>query len=270
MNQHEHIADHQLLAQYVAGNQDSFRVLVERYIGLVAAACRRELRSAPDQVDDATQACFLVLADKAAELCSQTSYTSLGTWLHRTARFAAANLRRKEQRRSRYEHEAGREMSEQLRLHAHDDGPFAGLEEHLDEALETLPVKTREAVIQHYLMGRPQREVAEELGCSEEAARSAFNTGSRNCVSSCPATAPILRLLPWWASSVPRRRQQWNRPSSISVARSRHLRPMPALPRLRLNAVSRLVVFDRSTYHLGFHSDGLGALLGDDHGAMAA
>ena len=176
MNHCEHIADHQLLADFVGGNQESFRLLVERYVALVAAACRRELRSAPDLVDDATQACFLVWPTKQPSF-APTRATPRWVRLHRTARFAAANIRRKEQRRARYEHEAGREMSEQLRLHVHDEGPFAGLEEHLDEALETLPVKTREAVIQHYLMGRPQREVAEALGCSEEAAKKRIQYG---------------------------------------------------------------------------------------------
>ena len=48
---------------------------------------------------------------------------------------------------------------------------------HLDEALASLSVGRREAVVRFFLEGRPHAEVAAELGCSEDAAKTRVHEG---------------------------------------------------------------------------------------------
>ena len=196
----QELSDGVLLGQYVQeSSQEAFRQVVERHAGAVHRACLRQLAGNHSHADDATQATFILLADKADELLD---HPSVAAWLIRSARYVAANLRRKEQRRDKYEDQvvtmmppppvdqdpnAERENLEEIRMH-------------IDAVLDELPEKTRLAVVLHHLEGRPQREVAEVLGCSEEAAKKRIQYGvkrmrdllSRRGVA---ATVPLLLIL---------------------------------------------------------------------------
>src|SRR5688572_22412581 len=90
----------QLLHEYVDGrSQDAFRRLVDRYVDVVYAAARRQVRDA-DLARDVTQAVFLVLSEKAGEL---DAARPLSGWLLQVTRYASANAVRARARRARHE-----------------------------------------------------------------------------------------------------------------------------------------------------------------------
>ncbi len=73
------LADQELLHRFVAGKDEAaFTVLVQRHGPMILGVCRRMLGSAHD-AEDACQASFLVLAQKAASI---RKTTSLSSWLH--------------------------------------------------------------------------------------------------------------------------------------------------------------------------------------------
>jgi RNA polymerase sigma factor (sigma-70 family) len=97
------LGDRELLERFVAAKDEAaFAVLVERHGPMVLGVCRRMLGSAHD-AEDACQAAFLVLAQKAASI---RKTTSLPSWLHGVASRVAGHLRREGLRRSRRERES--------------------------------------------------------------------------------------------------------------------------------------------------------------------
>jgi RNA polymerase sigma factor (sigma-70 family) len=148
---------------------ESFRTLCDRYCGLVAATCRRQ--DSPD-VAEAVQAVFLVLARRSGSV----SGTNLGGWLTTTAKRVVNNQHRASTRRRRHEQEAA---VEQTRQRAADgaDPSWDEARQHLDAALASLSAGRREAILRFYLAGRPQAEVAAELGCSVAAVKIRVHEG---------------------------------------------------------------------------------------------
>lgn len=145
----------------------AFAALCERHAGLVGAVCRRQ--GSPD-IDAAAQAVFLVLARKAGAVPPAT----LAGWLTITARQIVAHQRRAAAVRRRHEEAAAME-------HARHDaaaGPdWAEARPLLDAALASLSPGRREAIVRFYLQGRPQSEVAAELGCSVDAVKTRVHEG---------------------------------------------------------------------------------------------
>jgi RNA polymerase sigma factor (sigma-70 family) len=68
----------------------------------------------------------------------------------------------------------------------HVDRDTTGDDE-LWDAVRRLPPKQRSAVVQRYLLDRPYAEVAETLGCSEDAARQNVRAGLRRLREEVPA-----------------------------------------------------------------------------------
>ncbi len=135
--------DNELLAAYAAGSPEAFAEILRRYQDAVFSACRRILVD-EHRAEDAAQAVFLVLARKAARLAPGTV---LGGWLHLTAKHAALRLREREERLARREREAAT-MREEKDLTARDPADelaWAEIRGRLDEALDTLTAKQREA-----------------------------------------------------------------------------------------------------------------------------
>ena len=84
------LSDRDLLRRFVDGNdQAAFTALVRRHAGMVLGVCRRALPNLQD-AEDACQATFLVLAQKAKGQRWQPSITN---WLFATARKVAHNSR---------------------------------------------------------------------------------------------------------------------------------------------------------------------------------
>jgi RNA polymerase sigma factor (sigma-70 family) len=100
------LTDGQLLERFV--NHDceaaelAFAALVERHGQMVLRVCRSVLFNR-DDVDDAFQATFLVLVQKARSLWIKDS---LGPWLHRVARRIAIRARQSGSRRREHEQRA--------------------------------------------------------------------------------------------------------------------------------------------------------------------
>jgi RNA polymerase sigma factor (sigma-70 family) len=165
------VDDSSLLRAWSAQRDESaFRSLCERHAALVRATCRR-LRS-PD-ADEAAQAVFIVLAQRAHAVADGAR---LAGWLVGTARRVVAHQRRAEARRRRHEQEAA---MDQLRQHRDQqpDPAWAEARQLLDEALDSLGPKRREALVRFYLQGTPQVEVAAQLGCSVDAVKTRVHEG---------------------------------------------------------------------------------------------
>jgi len=149
------------LGEYVrTKSPDAFRLVVERYAGLVYCACQRHLKD-NHLAEDATQAVFLLLSQKAAGV----RQARLASWLLTAARYACANIRKSQNRREK------REQGVAMRLDATTEKPKSDLTDLLDEALHQLSARDREALISRYLDDSPIERIAQRHNISGAAAR---------------------------------------------------------------------------------------------------
>ena len=154
--------DFELLQLYASQKaEDAFRLLTERYVNLVYSAAARQMGNA-DVAKDVTQAVFLTLAAKSGTISRKTA---LAGWLLRTTRYAAANARRLEQRREHYEQLAMESCVQSA------DSVWRHIEPLLDEALENLAERDRDAIILRFFEQMPLKQVAGKLGISEDGAQ---------------------------------------------------------------------------------------------------
>jgi RNA polymerase sigma factor (sigma-70 family) len=153
-------SDRQLLECFAANMDDAaFATLVRRHGAMVLDTCRRILSHHQD-AEDAFQATFLVLAQKAGSLRWQET---VGPWLHQVAYRIALRARTSTIRRRVHEKEAGR-MAKPEPLPMASCRAFGSI---LDDELQQLPEKYRAPLILCYLEGQAQAEAAKRLGCSE-------------------------------------------------------------------------------------------------------
>lgn len=171
--------DSELLREYSSrGSQDAFAELVRRHVDLVFTAARRQVR---DQhlAEDVAQTVFIVLARKAR---SFGRGVVLQGWLLNATRYAALNAIRRRGRRERREKEAARSRAEQVQsgspsssndsLSEQEAREFAQrLDAVLDAGLARLSAFNRDAVVLRFFQNRSFREVGQELGIGEEAAK---------------------------------------------------------------------------------------------------
>jgi RNA polymerase sigma factor (sigma-70 family) len=153
-------SDRRLLECFAATMDDTaFATLVRRHGTMVLGTCRRILGQQQD-AEDAFQATFLVLAQKAGSVRWQET---VGPWLHQAAYRIALRARTSMIRRRVHEQEAGR-------MAKADPSPKASCRAFgsiLDEELQQLPEKYRAPLILCYLEGQAQAEAAKRLGYSE-------------------------------------------------------------------------------------------------------
>jgi RNA polymerase sigma factor (sigma-70 family) len=155
--------DWQLLQDYAKrGSEAAFRALVERHLGFIHAAARRQVNDS-QLAEEVTQAVFILLARKAGSFGREVV---LPGWLFRTTRFVAARATRSERRRQQRE----REASEMQQLQSSKTASPA-LSPLLDEALARLGERDRNAVLLRFARDQSLREVGAQLGVSEEAAK---------------------------------------------------------------------------------------------------
>jgi uncharacterized protein (TIGR03435 family) len=158
--------DWQLLRDYAQRNsEEAFRALVDRYAGLVYHAALRQSGN-PQTAEDVAQAVFIALARKAHRL---PRGTVLSGWLFRATRFAVANLAREESRRLHREQEAV--MMKNMQQPDETEPVWKQITPLLDDALDRLSAKDREAVLLRYFQDKTHRETARLLGVSEDAAK---------------------------------------------------------------------------------------------------
>jgi RNA polymerase sigma factor (sigma-70 family) len=153
----EELTDGQLLEGFVSRQDEAaFEALVRRHSPLVLGVCRRVLQHAQD-AEDAFQATFLVLARKAASIRRKES---LGSWLYGVAYHIAAAARLRAARRRSHE----RQAHDMAQSDAKAEALWAELQPILDEELQQLPDKYRQALLLCYLEGKSNRQAARELG----------------------------------------------------------------------------------------------------------
>jgi RNA polymerase sigma factor (sigma-70 family) len=156
-------ADAALLARFArAGDQGAFAALVRRHWRLVWGVCRRVLRDA-HEAEDAAQATFLLLAQKAASLRRPQRLTG---WLHGTAHRLALNCRKAASRRQLREGRGLRKAPLPPQPDAVAELSARELLAAVDEELLWLPQAYRLPVILCCLEGHTVAAAARRLGWS--------------------------------------------------------------------------------------------------------
>jgi RNA polymerase sigma factor (sigma-70 family) len=168
-------SDLELLGEYArTGAQDAFAALVHRHVDLVYTAAQRQVRD-PHLAEDVTQAVFLVLASKAGPVGPKVV---LQGWLLNATRFAACDALRRGARRQRHENLAAQQRSPQVQRG--EPSSFSAAEQRedlerldaiLDAALTRLGTAGRDAVVLRYFQDKSFRDIGQELGIGEDAAK---------------------------------------------------------------------------------------------------
>jgi RNA polymerase sigma factor (sigma-70 family) len=162
--------DRVLLGRFVElRDERAFAQLVERHGGLVMGVCRRLLQHA-QEAEDAYQATFMVLAQKAGSIHKRSS---LSSWLHGVAHRVSLKARTAVARRRGQEMRAlsGNQTQAPLDLNWQDVGQV------VDDELGRLPEKYRAPLLMCYLEGKTQDEAARALGWNVDQLRGRLDRG---------------------------------------------------------------------------------------------
>ncbi|MEM9882701.1 MAG: sigma-70 family RNA polymerase sigma factor [Planctomycetota bacterium] len=152
------LADRDLLRRYVDGDDgDAFAGLVRRHAPLVFHTCLRVLGDR-DRAEDAAQETFHRLMRHPEKVNH-----SLAAWLHRVATRCAIDILRSDTARRRREL-VYQQRAERRRAPAE---PWPSVSARLDEALARLNPAQRELLVEHFLNGRTQADLARSAGCSK-------------------------------------------------------------------------------------------------------
>ncbi|MBL8793307.1 MAG: sigma-70 family RNA polymerase sigma factor [Planctomycetia bacterium] len=158
-----------LLERFVQNQDaDAFAALLGRYGPLVLRVCR-QLLSREEDVEDAFQATFLVLARKAGSI---RQGELLAAWLHAVACRAAREIRA---RSVRPMPDLRSEPMTQDRASAQAEQ--RELDQLLHEEVERLPVKYRRPIVACYLDGQTHEQAAERLGWPVGTVRTRLSQG---------------------------------------------------------------------------------------------
>jgi RNA polymerase sigma factor (sigma-70 family) len=164
------LGDEELLQQFLERRDAAaFEALVSLHGPMVLGICCRMLRD-PRDVEDAFQATFLVLVQKAPVIRDRRL---LASWLYGVAFRVARRARARAVRRH------AREIGvESLDVYAGETRvSFAGTGPVLDQELNRLPAKYREPIVLCYLEGRTHDQAAEQLRCPVGTVRSRMARG---------------------------------------------------------------------------------------------
>ncbi len=150
------LTEAQVLERYAVHRDGAaFEALIARHGSTVLGVCRRFLRD-PNDVDDAFQATFIILARKAAGLRNREA---LGPWLHGVACRVASRARADAARRRRRESADERAVA----LIPADSLSRPDLGWVIDEEILRLPAKLRLPVVLCLMEGRTYDEAAVQL-----------------------------------------------------------------------------------------------------------
>jgi RNA polymerase sigma factor (sigma-70 family) len=155
---HDRGPDASFLTRFLTSrDQDAFAALVHRHGPLVYGTCRRILGNCND-IDDAFQAVFFVLARRAHTLKLDRS---IGPWLHGVAVRVAKKLRGQVVKRRLREMAAAKSERVELTEPNHD---FWAI---IDEELACMALPLREALLLCDLSGQSHAQTAELLGLAK-------------------------------------------------------------------------------------------------------
>ncbi len=165
-------SDADLLARFIASKDaGAFAELVRRHGALVLGVCRR-VTGHPQDAEDAFQAAFLVLAQKAGSL---RNAALLGNWLYGVAFRVARRAKRSALRRRTRE-----VLVSVMPEPPAPSAPTASeVQPILDEELAALPEYYREAIVLCDLRGASREEAAAALGIPEGTLSSRLATGRK-------------------------------------------------------------------------------------------
>jgi RNA polymerase sigma factor (sigma-70 family) len=166
-------SDSTLLQQFIR-DQDSvaFNHLARRYRGMVFAAARRVTRSHHD-AEDVAQGCFLDLARKAESIRS-----SVAAFLHTTATRRAIDLLREQNRRRKYERDAGSDRADPV-IEDPAQRSWDEISPEVDRAIDRLPEDLRTPIILFFLRGLSAPEIALETGLNKGMVERRLQVGVR-------------------------------------------------------------------------------------------
>jgi RNA polymerase sigma factor (sigma-70 family) len=152
-------------------DEAAFRELVETHAPMVWGVCWQLLRHRED-IEDAFQATFLILARKAPSILS---HDSIAGWLYRVA-FRTANLARQRRQRRGCEPivEEPASLDEQLAAIERTEQCQVLLDE-----LNSLAVRYREPIVLCYLEGCTRSQAADQLGVTAAAVKGLLARGLR-------------------------------------------------------------------------------------------
>jgi RNA polymerase sigma factor (sigma-70 family) len=161
------MTDVELLNRHRTGHDhEAFANLVRRHVGWIYSVARRQLGDS-HQSEDVVQAVFMLLHRKAPRF---TADRSLVAWLHKTTWYAAKVARRAQLRRHHHESEAA-----MMQSRSHDPNPpdnqWHDLAPLLDELIEKLNQRDRQAVLLRFYRNLTFAELATQINTTEEAAR---------------------------------------------------------------------------------------------------
>lgn len=152
--------DRSVIRRVLRGNSDAFRVLVDRYEGMVYGIACAHVGNAVD-AEDVSQETFVRLYQWLDRLSSERS---VGAWLVQVARSVAIDWRRKHGREMPYP-STGIADAPSLPNPARDE-----LHRAVWEQMATLGSEQREILVLYYFRSKRRREIARLLGISSEAA----------------------------------------------------------------------------------------------------
>jgi len=160
------LPDAELLRHYTHdGSEQAFRELVQRHIQMVNCTARRIVGGDAHLAQDVIQMVFTDLARKARSL---PNGVILGGWLHRHTCYTAANIVRTESRRRAREQQAA-DMDTLNHTPSNHD-LWLQLTPVLDEALDRLAARDRDAIVLRYLEQQDLRTIGLALGTSQNTA----------------------------------------------------------------------------------------------------
>ncbi len=161
------IDDSTLLKRYARDrSEEAFTELVRRYLTLVYSAALRRTDGDAHRAKDVAQIVFTDLARDAATL---SRHPALPGWLYAATRNTALDLLRAE--RSRRQREEKAHIMEEISLPHESTADWEQLRPVLDDVIEELDERDRQAVLLRFFAGQPFASVATALRLSEDAAR---------------------------------------------------------------------------------------------------
>ena len=156
-------SDAELLRLYAdSESQEAFATLVQRHLPFAYSAALRQVAGNSHQAQEVVQTVFTLLARKARKLCD---HPALVGWLYTTTHYAAAKLRRAEQRRAQVERRAMNEVE------TSPDENWEQLRPVIDELMLGLKERDRIAVLLRFFSNQTYNEIGGQLGLTENAAR---------------------------------------------------------------------------------------------------
>lgn len=171
-------------------SEDAFAQLVRRYTNLVFSVAKRRLGNAA-QAEDITQIVFIRFAKTLPKV---QGHAELVAWLHRTTINVTIDTWRSENRRRTREQQAI--VMEPV---TSENALWEDISPNLDEALNQLKDKDRQALLLRFFGGKTMRDVGVAMGVSEDAAkmrvsravdrlRTQLGVGSAACTAAVLAT----------------------------------------------------------------------------------